>query len=337
MTSLAPEVLARPDDVVAALVTYGDRRPLLLAVLDRLREEGVGHVVVVDNGAKWPVAAELSDRFGTWASTLTLATNTGSACGFAAALERASRSPQPFVWILDDDNRPQTGCLTLLLDAWCAEAEASLSSLLAVVASRAEHSTAHVSARQLLTRWDSFGGFHVADVADKLAHRLPRKKPLAHARVQVGVTHFGGMLFHRSLIERIGLPRADFFMYAEDTEFTWRITAAGGRVVQVIRALIDDLEPARQRTADLRNRFTAALLAESNFRTFYAVRNLACFERHFRRRNRFIFALNQRLYFALLRFYAHRLSRMAAYRFIRASASEGLAGRLGPDPRFPLR
>ena len=328
-----------PSDVVVGIVTYGDRRAMLLAVLDRLRDEGAGRVVVIDNGAHWPVATDLAERYGDWIDVVAMGANRGSAEGFVTAFEEALCTDRALVWILDDDNRPHVGCLAALLAAHAQETARSPADHLVVVAMRAEHGTGNMSAKQLMTRWDSFGGFHVADLLSKIAYRLPgtRSAPPAGGRVQLGVAHFGGMLFHRALIERIGLPRRDFFMYGDDTELTWRITADGRRIVQVADALDEDLEGSFQQTAHVRNRFIGALLSDSDFRTHYSVRNLAYFERRFRCRNRAMFALNRALYFAILHRYARRLDRMERYRFIRASAAEGLAGRLGPDDRFPLR
>ncbi|WP_230772232.1 glycosyltransferase [Sphingomonas sp. Leaf4] len=330
---------ARPtaDDVVVGIVTYGARRTMLLAVLERLREERAGRVVVVDNGAHWPVADDLAAQFGDWIDVVPMGANMGSAAGFVTAFEAALRTDRSFVWILDDDNRPHAGCLAALLAAHAEEAMQTPRDLLAVVAMRAEHFAGHVSAKQLMTRWNSFSGFHVADLVSKVLHRLPGRKQALQGRVQLGVTHFGGMLLHRALIERIGLPRRDFFMYGDDTELTWRITAGGGRIVQVADALVEDLEGSFQQTSHVRNRFIGALLSDSDFRTYYSVRNLAYFESRFRCSRRMMFTLNRRLYFAILHRYARRLNRMERYHFIRASADEGLGGRLGPDNRFPLR
>ena len=324
-------------DVVVALVTYGDRKSMLLSVLDRLREERVGQVVVIDNGAHWPVATDLAARFGDWVEVVSMGGNTGSAHGFVTAFETAIRTGKPFIWILDDDNRPEPGCLAALQAAYTEEAERTPPALLAVVAMRAEHATADVSAKQLMTRWDSFSGFHVADIVSKIAHRLPGRRESQPHRAALGITHFGGMFFNRSLVDSIGFPRRDFFMYGDDTEFTWRITCKGGRIVQVPEALVEDLEGSFQQTSHVRNRFIGALLSDSDFRTYYSVRNLAFFESRFRLRKRAMFALNRRLYFAILYRYARRLGRMDRYRFIRDSADEGLAGRLGPSDRFPLR
>lgn len=46
--------------VTVTIVTYADRRALLRQVLDAVSGQGVGKVVVVDNGGRWPVKDELT-------------------------------------------------------------------------------------------------------------------------------------------------------------------------------------------------------------------------------------------------------------------------------------
>jgi GT2 family glycosyltransferase len=329
-------------DVVAVTVTYGERRTMLIAVIEALRKEGVARVVVVNNGARWPVEDELTDRFTGFVEIVSMGGNKGSAAGYAAGLDAAMASSMPFIWMLDDDNRPRSGCLAKLRKGYDEECASTPSALLAVVALRPEHFAGGVSAKQLMTRWDSFGGFHIGDLLDKLINRLPlpaalQRREVSSARIALGVAPYGGMLFARSLVIRLGMPRLEFGQYGDDTEFTWRITSSGGRIVQIGDAIVDDLEDAFQQNAQLRNRFLGALLTDSAFRTYYTFRNLAYFESRFRRRNRLIFALNRYVYFVILRHYARQSGHLERYRFIRQSSDEGLAGDLTPSARFPLQ
>lgn len=333
---------ASKGDIVAVTVTYGERRTMLITVLEALRKEGVARVVVVDNGARWPVEDELIDRFASFVEIVSMGGNKGSAAGYAAGLDAAMASNMPYIWMLDDDNRPRPGCLAKLRKGYDEECAYTPSALLAVVALRPEHFAGGVSARQLLTRWDSFGGFHVGDVFDKLVNRLPlpaalQRREVPSTRTVLGVAPYGGMLFARSLVIRIGMPRLEFGQYGDDTEFTWRITSSGGRIVQIGDAIVDDLEVAFQQNAQLRNRFLGALLTDSAFRTYYTFRNLAYFESRFRRRNRLVFALNRYVYFAILRYYARQSGHLERYSFIRQSSDEGLAGDLTPSKSFPLQ
>lgn len=105
---------ASEGDVVAVTVTYGERRTMLIAVIEALRDEGVARVVVVDNGARWPVVDELTDRFAGFVEIVSMGGNRGSAAGYAAGLAAAIATDMPFIWMLDDDNRPRPGCLATL-------------------------------------------------------------------------------------------------------------------------------------------------------------------------------------------------------------------------------
>ena len=48
------------------------------------------------------------------------------------------------------------------------------------------------------------------------------------------VIPFNGVLVTRELVERIGLPREEFFIWGDDVEYLWRARAAGARVATVV-------------------------------------------------------------------------------------------------------
>jgi rhamnopyranosyl-N-acetylglucosaminyl-diphospho-decaprenol beta-1,3/1,4-galactofuranosyltransferase len=56
------------------------------------------------------------------------------------------------------------------------------------------------------------------------------------------VIPFNGVLVTRALVERIGYPRAEFFIWGDDVEYLWRAEAAGARVATVVAAHV--LHPA---------------------------------------------------------------------------------------------
>ena len=53
---------------------------------------------------------------------------------------------------------------------------------------------------------------------------------------------FNGVLVTRELVERIGYPRAEFFIWGDDVEYLWRAEAAGARIATVVAAHV--LHPA---------------------------------------------------------------------------------------------
>ena len=50
------------------------------------------------------------------------------------------------------------------------------------------------------------------------------------------VIPFNGVLVTRELVEQIGLPRAEFFIWGDDVEYLWRANAAGARTATVVDA-----------------------------------------------------------------------------------------------------
>ena len=327
--------------VTAVLATYRDRSAMLEAVLERLRDEGVAQAVVIDNGATWPLAARLAARFGDFVDVVAMGGNRGCALGYARGMERAIALGTDLIWLLDDDNRPMPGSLAALVTARESELEQVGPDRLVVTAVRDEHHAdvlAGVPERHLKVRWDSFGGFHVRDLVYKIWRRSPFGRPSGHAAavVRVDVTPYGGSLFHRSLVNRFGLPLLEFYQYGDDIEFMWRVTRDGGRILVVTAARIEDLEVSWNPTVQLANRFSGLVAGSSAFRTYYATRNAAYFESRFRSRNRLMFALNRRIYLALVHFYAQRSGHPDRYRLIREAIADGQAGRLSINPRYQL-
>jgi rhamnopyranosyl-N-acetylglucosaminyl-diphospho-decaprenol beta-1,3/1,4-galactofuranosyltransferase len=48
------------------------------------------------------------------------------------------------------------------------------------------------------------------------------------------VIPFNGVLVHRDLVERIGVPREEFFIWGDDVEYLWRSRRAGARVATIV-------------------------------------------------------------------------------------------------------
>lgn len=340
MISPTPDV-ATPNSVIAVLATYLDRSAMLEAVLDRLRDEGVARAVVVDNGGTWPVAEHLAARFGDFVDVVAMGSNQGCALGYARGIERALALHADMIWLLDDDNRPSAGSLSALTAVWHAEKPQVGSDRLVVTAVREEHHAdvlAGVPEQHLKVRWNSFGGFHLRDLGYKLWRRTPFGRPSGHApaTARVDVTPYGGALFHRSLVERFGLPYLDFYQYGDDTEFMWRVTRAGGRIVVVTAARIEDLEVSWNPTVQLANRFSGLVAGSSKFRTYYSARNAAYFESRFRSNNRLMFGLNRLVYLGLIALYARRNGHPERYRLVREAVADGQAGRLSVNQNYKL-
>ncbi len=62
------------------------------------------------------------------------------------------------------------------------------------------------------------------------------RRPRVDGLVPGVVIPFNGVLVTRELVERIGVPRAEFFIWGDDVEYLWRAERAGARIATVVDA-----------------------------------------------------------------------------------------------------
>ncbi|HEU5038292.1 MAG TPA: glycosyltransferase [Nocardioides sp.] len=223
MTELPPS-----PRVVAVVVTF-NRLELLQRLLERLDAvPGLAEILVVDNAS--------TDGTGEWLSTLddrdpgdehrtvrvlgrTLLENGGGARGFHDGLAWALERGADLAWLMDDDGLPETDCLATLL------AQPDLDFWGPLVVDEADPG-------RLVFPLRLPGGTRVV-------HRLTDVEAAARdGRIDDIVIPFNGVLVTRALVERIGLPRAEYFIWGDDHEYRLRAEAAGARIATVVGAQV---------------------------------------------------------------------------------------------------
>ena len=211
--------------IVAVVVTWN--RSALLERILRAVEAGRTRpdaVVVVDN-ASTDDTPRLLTRLGSELQTplrvVRLERNTGGAGGFRAGLATALEMEADLFWLMDDDGRPTPDCLSTLLP--------------------------------YVGRYDFLGPAVVAEGDPRrlcFPIRLPGTATVVHALADVEraavdgvleevVIPFNGVLLTRDLVDRIGLPREEFFIWGDDVEYLWRARRAGGRVATIVSSTFE--------------------------------------------------------------------------------------------------
>lgn len=324
-------------------VTYGDRWHLLGQVLDFIETSTkIDRVVVIDNGAHVPIAT-LVDRAGfRKAIVIRNPRNMGSAAGFKLGLETVLTYNPAWIWLLDDDNLPDSVTLDMILGS-AIELRPADRDRSAFVAFRPEHHVDVASGedvRRCFPPHSSFYGFHVADISHKVWRRIRRQSPPSPrkiaARVPLPYAPYGGLLFHRNLLETIGTPNQQLVLYADDTEFSSRIVRSGGCLWLLTGAPISELEPSWSSKQRAPSSFEAWLTGSADFRVFYRARNRAYFDYRVWSRNKMMYRLNRSTYLLVLRLFALRHHRADRYDLLRRAIALGEEGRLGLDDKYPL-
>jgi len=333
-------------DVTVVTVTYGERADLLVRVLEAARAQGAAGAVVIDNGARDAIAEIIAARFAGWAHVHGLGANLGSALGFKTGIVQALARGAEFILLLDDDNLLAADCLQRLCAHWSARVAAGEGrDDFCVHALRpGMNQTGQAAALYLPEpRRGSFLGFHIAEIPFKLLRRLAPallSSGRASAVIVTGVSvaPYGGMLFHRDVIDRIGLPDEAFFLYVDDYEFAARLTAGGGKIYVVHDAVIHDIDTTwgsakHERYSAL---FTARLEAPNPSKLYYAVRNLTYFEVHVRARKSACYLLNKIVFLTILTVMALRKRRLAQYRTMLKGMRDGRRKNLGMNQAYQL-
>jgi GT2 family glycosyltransferase len=328
------------DRVTVVTVTYGQRASILQRTLAACMEQGVGRVVVVDNassgGAVVPVQPESSVQI----ERVRLECNLGSAGGYASGIERALAVGAEYIWLLDDDNVPEVDCLEELLAAWRIATLSTPADRVFVAGFRWQRAGRGSGYLADPDRRGSFIHFHVRDIPRKLASLLGRRKPAdSHSapadHIDVPEAPYGGVLFHRAAVQRVGGPRRDLVLYMDDIEFTRRLQSSGGKGVIATRARITDAEfvqPAHWGNF-------GALRTQDRWRSYYAHRNKAWLDHHplpYKGASPVVYYGNMVVWLSVLFVVALGTNRLPEFALLTRSIRDGLSGRLGLNPSFPL-
>ena len=340
--SLTESAMAAKPGVVVVTVTYGDRgehvRELLEALTRQTASAVISRIIVIDNGAldrhRFGMPLGLADPR---VDIVPMPGNTGSAGGFACGLELARDSEGcRLVWLLDDDNVPQPDALHELLDAWTTvEQDANASDLVTVGSVRPDR-PAHrrilsgIPATVVFESPSSFMSFHIRDIWRKLASRISppfRREP--PATVAVPFAPYGGLSLRPELLNHIGLPDARLFTYADDTEFTYRITRRGGHVWLATRSRVREGIPSWDTARSTWPLPFRLILAGSDDRIASSVRNHVYFSKHFWRRHHTTYLINRWVFLAMLATIGLATCRLHRLWILRRAISEGERGDFG--------
>ena len=182
------------EKAIAVVVTY-NRLALLTECITALRNQTspLDAILVINNGStddtqQW--LAQQPDIINIYQNNL------GSSGGFSTGIQWAYKNGYAWIWCMDDDGYPKEDALYNLLEA----DDGSLRLLNCAVIDK-EDKKSFV--------WKTQKYKNLDEVDCKLIE---------------GIGHpFNGTLLHRRIVERVGVPKPNYFLWGDETEYYYRI------------------------------------------------------------------------------------------------------------------
>lgn len=210
------------DPRVCAVVVTWNRKDLLFRCLQGLHAQtrAVNGIVIVDNAGSdgsWDALFRTYENRSD-IHLFRMSENTGGSGGFSYGIERAVDMGYDWIWIMDDDAEPTPSCLETL---WATEERQSGDHVLC----------------PLIQGDDSLQIYHHKNI-DLARFRIAEIPSTDASKISIQGNAFVGPLFPSSLVRQHGLPKTKYFIWWDDTEYTFRISDHGRRMVLVTAAVI---------------------------------------------------------------------------------------------------
>lgn len=247
-------------NICIVTVTYGNRKEYLKTLIDHFVNEAkyVTDIVIINNNSTYDInqCISLEVKNLIRIHIINNSENLGSARGFHAGLNFTKTLNVDFIWILDDDNLPQNRSAERLLTLYnLLNYDNSPLAISALRLDRQEYFQAAESLGSLQDSTTSFMGFSILTKAKLFTIKststdINSKNPLhafKYPLIKIERAPYGGLFFRKRLIDEIGLPCKEMFLYFDDHEYTNRIVKTGGSIYLSSLITITDLEASWDR------------------------------------------------------------------------------------------
>ncbi len=188
--------------VIAIVVTY-NRKKLLAECLQALLDQSYKNldIIVIDNASTDKTREYISGFIGDKVSYYNTGKNLGGAGGFNFGIKKAYEFDFDYLWIMDDDTVPNYDALFQLLEAHKKYKHAGF-----------------LSSKVLWTD----GNLCFMNLGRDYKFRT-----ISNYRddiVPCAAATFVSLLIPKKIVEEVGLPISEFFIWGDDLEYTRRIT-----------------------------------------------------------------------------------------------------------------
>lgn len=247
------------EKVIAVVVSY-NRQVLLSECIYALKNQTrkPDAILVVNNGSTDNTEQWLKEQDDIYFITQS---NTGSGGGFSTGIKWAYKAGYSWIWCMDDDGYPKEDALENLL-----KSESPVRSLMNCAVISKEDKKSFV--------WKTSNYKTIDEVKEPVINNIGHP--------------FNGTLIHRSIVEQVGVPKAAFFLWGDETEYYYRIVKKNNIPVFTVTASVHYHPPSAFS-------YKQDWEYTSSWKMYYYVRNR--FHIHKAKFNNRIFAIVNYLFF----------------------------------------
>lgn len=321
----------KPFALHIVIVTYNNRWDYLNTNLTQLENCAPdSSVVVVNNGGDVDLSKNLSKYKFSSLEIINSSSNRGSAWAFKVGIQSVLNTDRSdLIFLLDDDNLIAPDAIKILTDNFTQYSSHYSFDGFALMAIRLQRNyltavAAGASVDSHFPQANEFLGFGIRQVRNKFLIGKTNSTAIKRG-IRIPCAPYGGLFFHKNLIKKIGLPDERFFVYADDFEFTYRISKSGGGIFLIPNGKISDIEESWQARSS-ESVFRPKFLFPENNLTYIAVRNFVYFQKQNLVTNQFYFWVNKSLYTLILLLIAIFTFRMGAFKRFRKAVNDGIKG-----------
>lgn len=286
--------------ILGIIVTYGNRFHYLEHVVKRLLKEKIDTILIVSNGSD-KISKKLILDLKTKSKKIKLIIlkkNYGSALAIKKGLEYALKTDCKFILLLDDDNLPALGFKKILEKKYRQYGNSYKNIFSPNRYKLKYYKNIQSKNNPFIFLNNNFIKFNFLQIIFHFIKKFFIKKVKLKKNILMQVAPYGGLFFNKDLIKKVGYPKTNFFLYADDFDFTLRMTRNNFNIYYSKDYLIKDLDP----TLDVNNYFSKKI---DEKKIFFQVRNHTYFSRNFIT-NKIIYYFNMYIflfYFILRNFF----------------------------------
>ncbi len=333
--------------VAGLIVTYGDRFHLINEVINELLNQQIHVIYIIDNNSSTASKEKLDKLKNNNKKKIQiyrLNTNTGTAYAFKYGLEKIFHdSNSDFIWILDDDNLPCRNALEELKSFWDKCKYHDKEKRLILLSYREnkkiyKYAVEKNNPQVIIGRHNIFRSFHLFALGETIQKKMfpiNDKNGINNIKYgEVTAAPYGGSFFNKKVLELIGYPDENYYIYGDDYDFSYRIIKQNGKIILVLDSVIKDIE----QSWNIQGVAVYNIVKQRNqVALYYSIRNRIYLEKKELVTNYFMYSINMIIYSSVVLFLGLILFRFKNIKTYFIALYNGLKGEFGKNKNYVLK